>query len=142
MPPSPGNSRFGRDLTTGSIPRHMIAFSIPMLAGSFLQTAYSFVNAIWVGQYLGSSALAALTVSFPVIFVLFAIGMGLTMATSILISQSYGARKMEQLREVVDSSTLLILGVGIGLTFLGEFFAHPILEAMNTPSELMPVAAA
>lgn len=127
---------FGRDLTTGSIPRHMVAFSIPMLMGSFLQTAYSFINAIWVGQFLGTSALAAVTVSFPVIFVLFAIGMGLTLATNILVSQSYGARKMDELRQVVDSSTVLIYSLSIVLTVLGELFAPTILRAMDTPPEV------
>src|SRR5512140_280835 len=127
---------FGRDLTTGSIPRHMVAFSIPMLMGSFLQTAYSFINAIWVGQFLGTSALAAVTVSFPVIFVLFAIGMGLTLATNILVSQSYGARKMDELRQVVDSSTVLIYSLSIVLVVLGELFAPSILRAMDTPPEV------
>ncbi|WP_224246907.1 MATE family efflux transporter [Hyalangium gracile] len=129
-------SKFGRDLTTGSIPRHMIAFSIPMLMGSFLQTAYSFINAIWVGKFLGTHALAAVTVSFPVIFVLFAIGMGLTMGTSILVSQNYGAKNMEELRRVVDSSTVLIYSLSIVLTLLGELFAPAILRAMDTPEDI------
>ena len=127
---------FGRDLTTGSIPRHMVAFSIPMLLGSFLQTAYSFINAIWVGQFLGTAALATVTVSFPVIFVLFAIGMGLTMATNILVSQNYGARRMDELRKVVDSSTVLTYVLAIVLTALGELFAPTILRAMDTPADI------
>ncbi|MDD4152914.1 MAG: hypothetical protein PHD91_04280, partial [bacterium] len=68
--------RQGRDLTTGSIPRHLVAFTLPMLAGSALQTAYSFVNAIWVGQFLGKADLAAITVSFPIVFVLMALAGG------------------------------------------------------------------
>ncbi|MDY7232926.1 MATE family efflux transporter [Hyalangium rubrum] len=127
---------FGRDLTTGSIPRHMVAFSIPMLLGSFLQTAHSFINAIWVGQFLGTPALATVTVSFPVIFFLFAIGMGLTMATSILVSQNYGARRMDEVRKVVDSSTLIIYSLAIVLTALGELFAPSILRAMDTPADI------
>jgi putative MATE family efflux protein len=127
---------FGRDLTTGSIPKHMVAFSMPMLLGSFLQTAYSFINAIWVGQFLGTSALATVTVSFPVIFFLFAIGMGLSMATTILVSQSYGARRMDELRKVVDSSTLLTWALAITLTGLGELFAPAILRAMDTPADI------
>ncbi|WP_342378213.1 MATE family efflux transporter [Myxococcus stipitatus] len=126
----------GRDLTTGSIPRHMVAFSIPMLLGSFLQTAYSFINAIWVGRFLGTEALAAVTVSFPVVFVLFSIGMGLTMATSILVSQNYGAKRMDELRKVVDSSTVLIYSLGLVLTALGEWLAPSILRLMDTPPEI------
>jgi Na+-driven multidrug efflux pump len=67
---NPSPKTHGRDLTTGSIPRHLIMFSLPKLAGSALQTAYSFVNAIWVGKFLGTTALAAVTVSMPVMFVL------------------------------------------------------------------------
>ncbi|MDC0711094.1 MATE family efflux transporter [Stigmatella sp. ncwal1] len=115
----------------------MIAFSLPMLLGSFLQTAYSFVNAIWVGQYLGTSALAAVTVSFPIVFVLFAIGMGLTLATNILVSQSYGARRMDELRKAVDSSTVLMVSLGIVFTILGELFAPSVLRAMDTPPEIL-----
>jgi putative MATE family efflux protein len=135
-------SRFGRDLTTGSIPKHLVAFSIPMLLGSFLQTAYSFINAIWVGKFLGTSALAVVTVSFPVIFVLFAIGMGLTMATSILVSQNYGAKRMDELRKVVDSSTVLIYSLSIVLTALGELFAPTILRAMDTPADIFDASVA
>ncbi|WP_438044832.1 MATE family efflux transporter [Sorangium sp. So ce128] len=79
-------SKFGSDLTTGSIPRHIVTFSLPMLIGGFLQTTYSFINPIWVGQYLGTAALAAVTVSFPIIFTIFGVGMGMTLATNILVS--------------------------------------------------------
>lgn len=139
---TPGDTgpAFGRDLTTGSIPRHLIVFSLPMLAGSALQTAYSFVNAIWVGHFLGTTALAAVTVSFPVVFVLIAVGAGLTLATSILISQHYGARDMPALRRVVDSSTVLIGVLSLALLAGGEFLAPQILRAMDTPPDVLPLA--
>jgi putative MATE family efflux protein len=130
----------GRDLTTGSIPRHMVAFSLPMLAGSALQTAYSFVNAIWVGQFLGKSALAAVTVSFPVIFVLIALGAGLTMATNILVAQYFGARDMLRMRSVVNNSIVLIGLLSLGLLAVGEVFTPHILRAMDTPPEVLPLA--
>ena len=47
-------------MTTGSIPRHLLLFALPILAGSLLQTAYSFIDAIWVGRFLGTAALAAI----------------------------------------------------------------------------------
>ena len=128
---------FGTDLTTGSVPRHIVTFSLPMLIGSLLQTASSFVNAIWVGRFLGTSALATVTVSFPILFTLFGIGMGMTLATNILVSQSYGARRFEQLRQVVDSSTVLILGLGILLAVLGEVFTPHVLRAMDTPADIL-----
>jgi putative MATE family efflux protein len=139
-PPPPGPS-FGRDLTVGSIPRHLIAFSLPMLAGSVLQTAYSFINAIWVGQYLGTDALAAVTVSFPVIFVLISIGAGLTLATGILISQHYGAHNMAAVQRVVNSSTVLITGLSLALLAAGEWLTPQILRAMDTDPDVLPMAS-
>lgn len=136
---SPG---FGRDLTTGSIPRHMVAFSLPMLVGSFAQTASSFINAIWVGQFLGTDALATVTVSFPIVFVLMAVGMGLTMATSILVSQNYGAKRMDEVRKVVDSSNLMSYALALVLTVLGELFAPAILRAMGTPENIFEPSVA
>ncbi len=129
-------SKFGADLTTGSIPKHIVTFSLPMLLGSLLQTAYSFINAIWVGQFLGTGALAAVTVSFPVIFTLFGIAMGMTLATNILVSQSFGAKRFEELRKVIDSSSVLILSLGVLLATLGEIFAPYILRAMGTPPDI------
>ncbi len=128
--------RPGTDLTVGSIPRHIVTFSLPMLLGSFLQTAYSFVNAIWVGKFLGTGALAAVTVSFPVVFTLFGIGMGMTLATNILVAQSYGARRFDELRRVVDSSNVVILGLGLVLTALGLVFTPHILRVMDTPQDI------
>ncbi|WP_437961719.1 MATE family efflux transporter [Sorangium sp. So ce119] len=128
--------RFGTDLTTGSIPRHLVTFSLPMLLGGFLQTTYSFINAIWVGQFLGTGALAAVTVSFPVIFTIFGVGMGMTLATNILVSQSFGARRFDELRRVVDGSTALIYGLGVLLTVVGEIFTPEILRAMDTPADV------
>jgi len=130
----------GRDLTVGSIPRHLIAFSLPMLAGSALQTAYSFVNAIWVGQFLGKTALAAVTVSFPVIFVLIACGAGMTLATNILIAQHHGARDPQAVRRVVDSSTFLVGAISVTLMVVGELLTPAILRAMGTPANVLPVA--
>ncbi len=133
-------AKFGTDLTTGSIPNHIWAFSLPMLIGSFLQTAYSFVNAIWVGQFLGTQALAAVTVSFPVIFVVFGFGLGMTLATNILISQAYGAKQFDELRKITDSSVILVFGVSFIFAVLGWIFSPEILGAMNTPPDLLPIA--
>ncbi|HUJ68889.1 MAG TPA: MATE family efflux transporter, partial [Syntrophorhabdales bacterium] len=74
--------RFGTDLTEGSIPRHLLKFSIPMLLGNLIQIGYSVVNTVWVGHLVGENAVGAAGVSFPVIFVTVGVAMGLTMATT------------------------------------------------------------
>lgn len=129
-------SRGGRDMTVGSTPRHLVAFALPMLAGSALQTAYSFVNAFWVGKRLGESALAAVTVSQPVIFVTIAAAAGLTLATNILIAQCYGARDWKRLQRVVQTSVVFITAVGLVLLTLGLSFGRELLAFINTPPDV------
>ncbi|MCE5280268.1 MAG: MATE family efflux transporter [Planctomycetaceae bacterium] len=130
----------GRDLTTGSIPRHLIIFSLPMLAGNALQMGHSLINLFWVGRYLGENAVAAVTVSMPVVFVLISAGMGLTLASSILISQHYGAKDEGAIRRVVNSSTILIGACSLVLVAAGELLTPAILRAMDTQEDVLPLA--
>jgi len=131
----------GRDLTVGSIPRHLIAFSIPMLMGSGLHTLYSIVNAIWVGKGLGQTEFAAVTVSFPVFFFLMAVAGGLTMAANVLAAQSCGAKDFDQLKRVVRNSVVLTITVSLACVIFGHFSATAILRLMDTSPEVLPMAA-
>jgi len=135
------NPQHGTDLTQGSIPRLLIRFSIPMLLGSLFHVAYSFINAIWVGKFLGPESLAAVTVSFPVMFTLIAIGGGLSLATNILISQRFGAKDFAEVRRIVDSSTVLMGGISMVLTIVGIGLSDTILKLMGTPLDILPLAS-
>lgn len=130
----------GRDMTVGSIPNHLIMFSLPMLAGNLIQTAYGFVNAFWVGKKLGEGPLAAVTSSFPVIFLLTAVAMGLTMGTSILVAQFAGAKEWDRMRKAIQTSTVLLAFVGALFMFIGFVFAADIMRLMDTPKSVYPMA--
>src|SRR5208337_3360858 len=67
-------------LTEGSIPRTLLAFSLPILFGNVLQSVNGSVNAIWVGKYLGSAAFAAAGIANVVMFLLFGVMFGFSMA--------------------------------------------------------------
>ena len=112
-----------------------------MLAGSAIQTGYSFVNAFWVGKFLGETALAAITVSMPVLFVMIAAAAGLTLATSILVSQHFGARDWARLKAVVQTSVALTGIVAVTLLAVSLAFAERLLEAIDTPPDVFPAAA-
>jgi Na+-driven multidrug efflux pump len=86
------DKEFGRDFSKGSIPRHLLSFSIPMLLGNLIQIGYSLINIIWVGHLVGENAVGAVGISFPILFILIGFAMGITLATTILVSQYYGAR--------------------------------------------------
>lgn len=82
------NNQFGKDLTTGSIPKHLIQFALPILIGNLLSTGYSIIDTIWVGNLLGKNAVGAIAVSFPIFLGMVALCSGATLATSILISKA------------------------------------------------------
>src|SRR5690554_4538503 len=88
-----------RDFSTGSIWRHLLAFSWPMFVGNLLQALYSTVDSFWVGRYVGPEALGAVSISFPVTFILMSMILGLTMATTTLVAQYRGAEDHQRVRK-------------------------------------------
>jgi len=104
-----------------------------MLAGSLLQTAYSLINAFWVGKFLGTKALAAVTVSLPAVFVLISVAAGLTLATNILIAQYVGARDYGPVKAVVQTSVLLIGGSSLVFLLLLQRQYVPLIAEQLCP---------
>ncbi|MHB0935312.1 MAG: MATE family efflux transporter [Armatimonadota bacterium] len=131
---------YGRDLTTGSIPRHLVAFSLPMLAGSALQVSHSFINAIWVGRFIGEDALAAVTLSQPIIFIVIASAAGLMMAPNILVAQDAGARDWERLQRVVQTSYALFGALSFIMLGLGLWNVEGLLRLLNAPPAIFSAA--
>ncbi|HHY45829.1 MAG TPA: MATE family efflux transporter [Firmicutes bacterium] len=129
------------DFTIGSIPRHLIVFSIPMLLGNLLQTFYNTVDSIWVGRFLGPEALAAVSVSAPIIFSLVAIVMGLTMASTVLVAQFAGAKKPELVERTIANSLVLLTLAAALVSLIGIVFRRPILRLVNTPAEIFDMAS-
>lgn len=132
--------RTDHDFTTGSIPRHLIAFSWLLLAGNLLQAFYNVVDSIWVGHFVGANGLGAVSVSFPVIFALIALVVGLTMATTTLVAQFKGAGRHDMVRKVNGNSVLLLVYLGTLTTVVGLSVSGPLLRLINTPADIFPMA--
>lgn len=129
------------NFTEGSIPRHLIMFAIPMFLGNLLQALYNTVDSFWVGQFLGRQALAAVAVGFPIIFTLIAMVMGVTMATTTLVSQYFGAGQMDRVHRTINNSLVLLIGMGIVLSVLGVAFRDDLLRFIQAPADIMPLAS-
>jgi putative MATE family efflux protein len=132
---------YGRDLTVGNVPRHLLRFAIPMLLGNLIQIGQSIVNTIWVGHLVGENAVGAAGVTFPIIFVTIGLAMGLTMATTILVSQHYGAKNHGMVEKVVNNSFSLALIVGAILTIVGILAGDAVLGLMKAPPENFAMAS-
>jgi putative MATE family efflux protein len=128
------------DLTTGSVFKKILWFSLPLFVGNIFQQMYSLVDAVIVGQYNGKEALAAVGVSMPVLFLLISFLIGLTMGSATVISQLYGAKKTDELKRAVSTTLIYIFVASIAITGLGLGLARPILELLNTPPEIFESA--
>ena len=123
-------------MTEGSEFRLIIMFSIPMLLGNVFQQFYNVFSSIIVGQAIGKEALAAVGASFPVLFLLIAMILGITMGTTVLTSQYYGAGDIEKVRLTIETSYIFLFIATIILTVFGHFFSGSILHMLNTPPEV------
>lgn len=129
------------DFTVGSIPRHLLFFSLPMFLGNLLQTMYNTVDSIWVGRFLGPDALGAVSVGFPIIFALVSFVMGISMATTVMVAQYFGAKQHDLVQKTIQNSLVLLIAGGFIVSILGVVFHRQLLELINTPQELLEDAS-
>lgn len=123
------------DMTEGSPYRLIFMFSIPLLIGNVFQQLYNMVDSIVVGNYVGESALAAVGTGFPIIFMLSSLFMGIGIGATVMISQFYGARNFEKIKNTISTIYTALLVGSVPLTVLGIFISKPLLMLMNVPTE-------
>ena len=128
-------------ITEGVIWKQLLYFFFPILFGTFFQQLYNTADAVIVGQFVGTQALAAVggaTGSLINFFVnLF---VGLASGTTVVIAQAYGAHDAESVGGTVHTSVALALAAGLGLTAVGVAAAPWALSAMGTPADIMDFA--
>jgi putative MATE family efflux protein len=129
-------------LTTGSIPKTLFTFTLPILMGNVLQSLNGSVNAIWVGKFLGPAALSATANANTVMFLLLGAVFGITMAATILIAQHMGARRPAEAKRVVGTSATFFIGIAVLISTLGLPSARVILGWMGTPADAIEYAVA
>src|ERR1700678_3967670 len=127
-------------LTEGSIPRALLAFSLPILSGNVLQSVNGSVNAVWVGKYLGEAALAAVGNSNVVMFLLFGVMFGFSMASTIMVAECIGAKNIAEAKRVVGTSAVFFLGLSLAMSCVGFALAHRLVAWLGTPPDALPLA--
>lgn len=117
-------------LLEGPIIRSLITLAVPIVLANVLQAAYGIIDAFWVGR-LGGAAVAAVSVSFPMIFLSISLGMGLAMAGSTLVAQYFGARNQEMVDHVAAQTLLMVVLVSVLLGVIGYTLAPALLDLMH-----------
>ncbi len=128
------------DLTTGHEGKKIFVFALPMLLGNVFQQLYNIVDTIIIGQYIGKEALAAAGASFPVIFVLISLVIGITIGTNIIIAQYYGAKDIKNVKKAIDTAFIFLFFASLVLTVLGLAFSEYIFKLIALPAHLIPLA--
>lgn len=129
-----------KDLTTGKEGKLILHFALPMLAGNVFQQLYNVVDSIVVGRAIGKEALAAVGANFPFIFALISFVVGIAIGSTVIISQYFGAKKMEQVKRAIDTLYIFMFFAAIAITILGILFAKDIFRLIDLPADVLPEA--
>jgi putative MATE family efflux protein len=131
-----------KDLTEGSEGRNILRFAAPMLLGHLFQQLYTFVDQIIVGRFLGKEALASVGASFPILFTLIAMIIGISTGGTVVISQFFGARDLVRVKRAIDTIFIVMAASAVLMTVIGITFSEEIFRLINLPEELFPMANA
>lgn len=129
-----------KDLTTGNEGKLILRFTIPMLLGNVFQQLYNIVDSLIVGNFLGKEALAAVGASFPIIFTLISLIIGVAIGFTIVIAQYFGAKDYERVKRAIDTMYIFIFIASVVITVLGIIFSEEIFRLLKLPENLIPDA--
>ena len=128
-------------ITEGRISSQLLLFFFPILFGTFFQQLYNTVDAIVVGQYLGTEALAAVGGGTgTAINLLIGFFTGLSSGATVIISQYYGAKDYKDTSKAIHTAIMIALIGGVLILAIGILFTRPILELIGTPDDVIDLA--
>ena len=128
------------DMSNGPILKKLLLFTIPLICSSVLQLLFNAADVIVVGRFAGDNSLAAVgaTGSLVNLFVNFFIG--LSVSANVLVARYYGAKHEKDLSETVHTAITISLVSGVCLALLGIWLSPILLEWMQTPEQILPLA--
>ena len=131
-----------KNLTTGSVFKNIVFFSLPYLLSYFLQTLYGMADLFIIGQFEGVASTTAVSIGSQVMHMLTVMIVGLAMGTTVSIGQAVGAGKQKQAALDIGNTVTLFMTVSVTLTALLLLFVRPIVAVMSTPAEAADGTAA
>jgi putative MATE family efflux protein len=120
---------------SGPIPRALFTLAVPIILANLLQTGYQLTDAFWVGR-LGASAVAAISVSFPVTFLVIALGSGLAMAGATLSAQYMGAGRQDMVDHVAAQTMLMVVVTSLLFGAIGFALAPQLLRLLGVAPDV------
>lgn len=124
-----------RNLTTGSVYRNVLLFSLPYLLSYFLQTLYGMADLFIIGQFEGVASTTAVSVGSQVMHMITVMVVGLAMGTTVCIGQAVGGDDRERASRTVGNTVILFMVFAVAAAGLLFVWIRPIVSIMSTPAE-------
>ncbi|WP_425638480.1 MATE family efflux transporter [Algoriphagus yeomjeoni] len=124
------------DLSQGSLIRSLFTLAWPIIMANILQTAYQLIDTFWLGR-LGANAVAAVSISFPILFLVLSLGAGLTLAGTVIVSQFKGAGDKKMIDFAASQTVVIVFLISILLAFLGFAVASPLMNLVGAGPEIL-----
>ena len=127
-------------MTTGTIWRKMVAFAVPVFLGQMFQQLYNTADSVIVGNFSGKGALAAVSSSGNLIFMMTGFFTGLSLGAGVVISRYFGAKNFKAMEAAVHTNIAFGTVCGVLMSVMGIFLAPQMLIVMNTPEDVLPLS--
>lgn len=124
-----------KNLTSGSVLKNIVYFSLPYLLSYFLQTLYGMADLFIIGQFEGVASTTAVSIGSQVMHMITVMIVGLAMGSTVTIAQAIGARDKKSASRTIGNTVTLFMAVAVGLMVILLLLVHPIVSVMSTPSE-------
>lgn len=129
-----------QNLTIGNPFSLLLKFSLPLMLGNIFQQLYTFMDALIVGQTVGPFAMAAISSTEWITFIMFGVITGITQGCSIVISNFFGSGNQESLEKTIYSTYVISFILAICFTIIGQLLIYPTLLLLKTPSEVLQLS--
>src|SRR5262245_6171788 len=122
--------------------RIYLAFLGPMVLANILQALSGTLNGVFIGQMLGTKALASVAGMFPIVFFFVSLVIGIGAGASVLIGQAWGAREPHKVKVIAGTALMLGALIGLAAAVFGSLFASQMLRGLGTPDDVLADATA
>ncbi|MDO5399608.1 MAG: MATE family efflux transporter [Eubacteriales bacterium] len=129
-----------RDLTQGSIAGNLVRFALPVLLGQVFQNLYNSVDSIVMGNFVGMTALAAVTSSSDIAHLIVSFFTGLSSGAGVLFSRHFGGKRLDQLRRAIHTALAFSVALGLVMAAVGVLGTPLLLRLVDCPEEVYPLS--
>ena len=131
------SSHAANRMTEGPIAGQMIRFAVPLFVGNLFQQLYNTADAIIVGNLIGNGALAAVSATGTLVFLMVSLFAGVAGGAGVVVARYFGAREPEKMRRAIHTVLAFDLTTGLLLTLIGTTLTPAVLRLMGTPADVM-----